>query len=104
MPTLNERVDALEISMMELIQGVVDLKKGQLRAAEQIQKVGLEQREAIRVEGERVTRELLEQSAAILRVAQGLSTLQGQISKWAAGGSLLGAVLLFIAVRALGLG
>jgi hypothetical protein len=104
MQTLDERVDALEVGLLEMNEALRDLKAGQLRAADQIRIVGEEQSKAVRDEGARVTEELLAQSQAILKVSQAMTTLQGQVQKWTAAGSLVGAVMLFIAVRILGLG
>lgn len=104
MPTLDERVAAVEINLIELSVGLRELKAGQLRAADQVRVVGVEQREAVRVEGERVTKELLAQSQQILKLATAFATFQGQVTKWAAAGTLIGAVMLFVAVRVLGLG
>lgn len=42
-------------------------------------------------------------NANLLSLSQTLNSVQAQVSKWAAAGALLGSVILFIAVRALGL-
>lgn len=88
-------------------------ERGSLQANELIEKHAAEgralvmqeaqsQREALRAEGERVAQQFADQTATILAVSQALNTVQANLSKWAAGGALVGAVMLFIAVRALG--
>lgn len=93
--TVDERLDALEAAVARIEQGQADARL-------QLQAEGERQLEAVRVEGENVARQFTAQGAALLHLATTLNTLQAQVSKWAAGGSLAGAVILFIAVRALG--
>lgn len=93
--TTDERLDALEAAVLRIEQGQHD-------ARVLVEKEGALQREAVRAEGQAVAQQFTEQGAALLHLSTTLNTLQAQVSKWAAGGSLAGAVILFIAVRALG--
>lgn len=108
MPTLttDERLDALEAAVLRIEQGQKDAATLiDTRAAEAAAIVKAEaeaQREAVRVEGARVAEQFSTQGAALLQLSQTLNTVQARIGQWAAAGALLGAVLLFIAVRALG--
>lgn len=95
MPTTEERVDALEAAQHEI-------RLELMNQTAVITQAGATQLAAIHTEGQRVTTELLAVNAAVVKISQGLLTLQAQVTKWAAAGSLAGAVILFIAVRALG--
>lgn len=93
--TTDERLDALEAAIKRIEQG-------QHEARALVEHEGALQREAVRMEGEAVKKQFTEQGAALLHLSTTLNTLQAQISKYAAGGMLISAVILFIAVRALG--
>lgn len=95
MATIEERVTALEEAYAEVTTALAT-------QTESIAREGLQQREAIRLEGARVTDRIAGVNEAVVKVSTGLLTLQQQVTKWAAAGSLAGAVVLFIAVRALG--
>lgn len=71
-------------------------------ARELILREAAAQREALREEGQRVAQQFADQTATILAISTALNSVQANLSKWAAGGALVGAVMLFIAVRALG--
>jgi 1-aminocyclopropane-1-carboxylate deaminase/D-cysteine desulfhydrase-like pyridoxal-dependent ACC family enzyme len=110
---LEARLDAYERHLNELGLTVGEIRQAQRDATELVAKSAKEareliqreaaaQREIIKAEGDRMTQGMLEQTEHILAVSQSLVRLQQQVSKYAAGGSLAGAVVLFIAVRALG--
>lgn len=97
--TTDDRLDALEAAVARIEAGqveAVELVRAEVRAE------GEKQREAIATAGTEATRQLGEVNAAVVKVSCALVTLQQQVTKWAAAGSLAGAVVLFIAVRALG--
>lgn len=79
------------------------IEKHALEARELIMHEAEMQRVAVREEGIRVAEQFAAQGATILAISSALNTVQANISKWAAGGALVGSVLLFIAVRGLGL-
>lgn len=95
MGSIEERVTALERAVGEVNRALHDQTSAIVLAGEQ-------QRAAIKEEGQRVTEEIGKVNAAVVKVSTAMLTLQQQVTKWAAAGSLAGAVVLFIAVRALG--
>lgn len=107
------RLDAVENAIASLIDGMADIRRSQrdhaelidLRAREAARVVKDEaktQRDAVRAEGELIAAQFAQQGASLLAVSSALNTMQASLTKWGAGGALAGAVLLFIAVRALG--
>lgn len=100
--SLEARLDAYERLLSTVHLSVGEVREAQKVAAAELRAEGAQQREAIRAEADRVTGELLKQAQSILSIAETLNKLQSNVSRYAAGGSLAGAVVLFIAVRALG--
>lgn len=97
--TVDDRLDALEAA-------VARIETGQAQAAAavlaEVRAEGEKQRKAITDAGHEAAVQIGKVNAAVITVSTGLLTLQQQVTKWAAAGSLAGAVVLFIAVRALG--
>jgi hypothetical protein len=95
MATTDERLAALEAMMAEM-------RHGQEAVSDQVRAEGEAQREELRKLGEELHETLLAQSTSILAVSTGMNKLRGELMKWMGVGALVGAVALFIAVRALG--
>lgn len=113
MASLSERVDAMEITLMELAAGLKELRAGQLRAAQMVEYAARTERDLIKataaqakidlqLEADRVSKEFAKQNEQLLSLATSLLTFRTEVSRWGALAALLGAVALFIAVRALG--
>lgn len=80
--TLDQRVAALETSYEQILSELKELKAGQATAA---------------------TEQTL-QTANLLALSMTLNKLQSAIQRWGAAAALIGAVALFLASKALGLG
>lgn len=115
MPTLTERMAVVETGMADLCTQLEHIRIGQLHAAEQVHREAEAEkalilrtaetaRSELHAEAARVAKEIAKQNAALVALATSVLKMREEVSKWAAGGSLLGAVMLFIAVRVLGLG
>lgn len=94
--TTDERLSAVETAVQEVKAAVEGLTSGQADAERRAD-------ERARAAAEAVAAEFKTANAAILGLSTTLNNVQNRVSQWAAGGSLVGAVILFIAVRALGL-
>jgi capsule polysaccharide export protein KpsE/RkpR len=101
--TLEERVAILEEHLTRVEAQLDEIIHGQGAAAEQIVTLASDQAAALKAEAERVREQMLEQSQAILGVSTSMVKLQQAIQKWAAAGTLAGAVLLYIIAKAAGL-
>lgn len=113
MATVEERLHEHDVILAEVQAQLAQLLQGQSNAAELIERRADQaaavvreeaetQRAAIQRAAEDAKRDIGDVNAAVVKVSTGLLTLQQQVTKWAAAGSLAGAVVLFIAVRALG--
>lgn len=107
--TTDDRLAAVEADVASIKTALNLLTTGQAEAREEVRLEGVAQRklisDAAQVASDRLaeqTATLTTQTATILSLSTTLNAVQANIQKWAAGGALLGAVLLFIAVRALG--
>lgn len=97
--TDDERLAAVEAAVAEIRQALAD---GQDAIRAEIKAEGEAQRLAVAAEGARVTGLLATQTEQMLGLSQALNAVSSSISRWGAAACLLGAVILFIAVRALG--
>lgn len=101
--TLEERVAELEEHLIRVETQLDEIIHGQGAAAEQLISLANDQATALKAEAERVREEMLKQSQAILGVSSSMIKLQQAIQRWAAAGTLAGAVLLYIVSKAAGL-
>jgi hypothetical protein len=111
--TVAERLDAHDAILATVQEQLEALLGGQADAASLIERRANEAREHLRVEaesqrqavvaaGQAAQDEIANVNKAVVQIATNMITLQQQVTKWAAAASLAGAVVLFIAVRALG--
>lgn len=92
------------IMRLQTLEDTVDVLKAELAAIRAAQADHTTQiDEASRRAAEDLANKMIEQNAAILKVSQSMINLQQAVQKWAAAGTLGGAVLFFILAKAAGL-
>lgn len=100
--TTDDRLAAVEADVSQIKAAVEQLSSGQTAARAEVRAEGEIQRHLIAAAAADAATKFATQNASLLQLSQTVNRVQTNIQQWAAGGALLGAVLLFIAVRALG--
>lgn len=92
------------LKRLQVLEDTVDVLKEELAAIRSAQDGHTAQiDEASRRAAQDLAEKMIEQNAAILKVSQSMLNLQQAVQKWAAAGTLGGAVLFFILAKAAGL-
>lgn len=102
-PELELRMAALEKAVHKIQSDCSDVLAGQDRATHELQRVADEAKAELKAEAASVREELSSQTASILVVSQSMIKLQEGLQKWAAAGTLGGAVVFFILAKVAGL-
>lgn len=98
-----ERLEMIEKEMALLRKDFISIMSIQTTAVEAIKVTAEEQKEELRKEAQKVTEQLLKQASDMQGVSIAMISLQKNISKYAAAGTLACAVLLYILAKAAGL-
>lgn len=93
----------MEAIVSNLQTEIAAIRSGQSEATEHLARVAEAHANALEQEANKLRDSLIDQNKSILAVSQSMIHLQQAVQKWAAAGTLAGAVLLYIIAKAAGL-
>lgn len=98
-----KRLDTMEIAVAELQTELAAIRAGQTEHTAHLAAVAEMHAQQLGVEAEKLRESIATQSQSILAVSQAMIHLQQAVQKWAAAGTLGGAVVLYIIAKVAGL-
>lgn len=98
-----KRLEAMEVRADKLEHDIASILQGQAQHTQHLTDIASDHSAQLEKEAQTLRDSLLEQSKSILAVSQAMVHLQQAVQKWAAAGTLAGAVLLYIIAKAAGL-